>query len=219
MVIVTISARVLIKRIGYYTTVMDVGICIMNVGAGLLTTLEISTSAAKLVRYQIVYGCGLGLSSQAPSLTAQSVLPKPDIPIGVSLMFFSHPGSAIFVSVGQNIFKNQLIQRLSSVPGFSAQLIENSGGTALTAYLPGSIKGTVHVAYNESPRKLFQIGLILTCIHILGALAMEWRSVKSSSKTKLEDKKEEDSVQDAPKDANGAEYGVTSKKSFRLGGT
>jgi hypothetical protein len=48
---------------------------------------------------------------------------------------------------------------------------------------------------------------------------MEWRSVKKSSKTKLEDKKEEDSVQDAPKDANGAEYGVTSKKSFRLGGT
>lgn len=40
MVIATISAGVLINRIGYYTPVMIVGICIMTVGAGLLTTLS-----------------------------------------------------------------------------------------------------------------------------------------------------------------------------------
>lgn len=43
---------------------------------------------------------------------------------------------------------------------------------------------------------LFQVGLILACIHILGALAMEWttrRSVKESP-TKAEDKKEKGSV-------------------------
>lgn len=37
------------------------------------------------------------------------------------------------------------------------------------------------------------------------ALAMEWRSLKKNM-TKVEDKKEEDSVQDAPKDANQVEY-------------
>ncbi|KAL1855067.1 hypothetical protein Plec18170_004481 [Paecilomyces lecythidis] len=190
MVIATITAGAFIKRIGYYTPVMIVGICIMSVGAGLLTTLKISTSAAKLVSYQVLYGCGLGLSSQAPSLAAQTVLPKPDIPISVSLMFFSQLLSgAIFVSVGQNIFENQLIQRLASLSGFSAQLIESSGATALTTNLPASIKGTVLVAYNESLRKLFQVGLILSCIHMLGALAMEWRSVKENT-ANIEDKKE-----------------------------
>jgi hypothetical protein len=153
----------------------------------------------------------LGLSSQAPSLAAQTVLPKPDIPIGVSLMFFSQLLSgAIFVSVGQNIFENQLIQSLSSVPGFSTQMIENSGATALTTNLPASIKGTVLVAYNESLRKLFQVGLILACIHLLGALAMEWRSVKKSP-IKDEKKQQVGPVHHASKDANQAEYGVTSK--------
>lgn len=115
-------------------------------------------------------------------------------------MFFSQLLSgAIFVSVGQNIFENQLIQRLSSVPGFSAQMIQNSGATALAANQPAPIKGTVLVAYNESLRKLFQVGLILACINILGALAMEWRTVKRSP-TQIENK-EEGPVQDASRDA------------------
>lgn len=84
------------------------------------------------------------------------------------------------------------------MPGFSAQMIENSGATALTTNLPASIKGTVLVAYNESLRKLFQVGLILACIHILGALAMEWRSMKKS--TTMVEKKEEESVYDVSKD-------------------
>jgi hypothetical protein len=37
------------------------------------------------------------------------------------------------------------------------------------------------------------------------AFAMEWRSLKKNT-TKVEDKKEDDSVQEAPKDPNQVEY-------------
>ncbi|UPK95961.1 hypothetical protein LCI18_006896 [Fusarium solani-melongenae] len=178
VVVASLSTGILVKRIGYYTPFMILGVCFMSVGAGLLTTLHVDTSAPKLIGYQILYGWGMGSVSQAPNLAAQTVLTKKDIPIGASLMFFSQLlGGTIFVSVAQNMINNQLLHSLSSVPGFSAENIQNSGATSLT-HLPPSIKTTVLVAYNESIRTVFRVGLILVCLTMLGALSMEWRSVK-----------------------------------------
>jgi hypothetical protein len=180
MVVASILSGVLVHRVGYYTPFMIAGVCISSVGAGLLTTLQIDTSTPRLVGYQILYGCGLGLSLQVPNLAAQTVLPTADIVIGASLMFFSQLLSGtVFISVGQNIFEIQLLHRLSSVPGFSSEMIQNSGATSLTN-VPASLKMTVLVAYNESLRHLFRVGLIMVCLNIFGALAMEWKSTKKN---------------------------------------
>jgi MFS family permease len=180
MVVASMLAGVLVHRVGYYTPFMIIGVCIMSAGAGLLTTLRISTSTASLIGYQILYGFGLGLASQAPNLAAQTVLPVPDVPIGASLMFFSQLLSgAVFISVGQNILESQLLQRLSTISGFNPKMIQSSGVTSLTN-LPATLKAPVLTAYNESLRHLFRVGLILVCLNMLGALAMEWRSVKKN---------------------------------------
>ncbi|KAI1412343.1 MFS general substrate transporter [Hypoxylon sp. FL1857] len=187
LVVASMSSGVLVYRIGYYTPFMILGVCFMAVGAGMLNTLQIDTSTAKLVGYQILYGFGLGWVTQVPNLAAQTILPKPDIPIGTSLMFFSQLLSgSIFVSVGQNVLDNQLSQRLSSLPGFSPEMIQSSGITTLTD-LSASAKATVLVAYNESLRQVFRVGLIIVCINLLGGLAMEWRSMKKDM-TKKEKK-------------------------------
>ncbi|KAH7153625.1 major facilitator superfamily domain-containing protein [Dactylonectria macrodidyma] len=192
MVIASISTGVLVHRIGYYTPFIIVGVCFMSVGAGLLNTLQMDTSTPKLVGYQILYGWGMGCVAQVPNIAAQTVLPKPDVAIGGSLMFFSQTlGGAIFVSVGQNVLTNQLIQRLSSIPGFDREMILKSGATSLTD-IPESIKNTVLSAYNESLRQVFMIGLILVCLTMIGALTMEWRSTKEHlNRQKLENEKAE----------------------------
>ncbi|KAL6365796.1 hypothetical protein LRP88_00371 [Fusarium phalaenopsidis] len=178
VVVASLFTGILVKRIGYYTPFMILGVCFMSIGAGLLTTLQVDTSTPKLIGYQILYGWGMGSVSQAPNLAAQTVLTKKDIPIGASLMFFSQLlGGTIFVSVAQNMINNQLLHRLSSVPGFSAENILNSGATSLTN-LPPSVRTTVLIAYNESIRTVFRVGLILVCLTMLGALSMEWLSVK-----------------------------------------
>ncbi|KAF7554369.1 hypothetical protein G7Z17_g2988 [Cylindrodendrum hubeiense] len=180
LVFASIFTGVLVHRIGYYTPVMIVGVCFMSIGAGLLTTLQIDTPTANLVGYQILYGWGMGCVAQVPNIAAQTVLPKPDVAMGASLMFFSQMlGGAIFVSVAQNILTTQLLQRLSSVPGFDLDTIDNSGATSLTN-LPASIKRPVLLAYNESLRRVFHMGLVLVCLTMLGALAMEWRSTKDN---------------------------------------
>ncbi|OHF03888.1 hypothetical protein CORC01_00750 [Colletotrichum orchidophilum] len=188
MVISTLTTGALVRRIGYYTPFLIGGVCLMSIGAGLLYTFEVDTGSAKWIGYQVIYGFGLGGSTQAPSLAAQTVLPKKDVPIGISLTLFGQLiGGAIFLSVAQNIFTNQLLQRLSSVPGLDAQKIMDSGVTSLTN-LPDSVKATVLFAYNEAIRQVFLVGLVLACVAIFGALALEWRSVRQPENNQVDNK-------------------------------
>jgi hypothetical protein len=178
MVVASIVGGLMTQKIGYYTQFAIVGSCIMSVGAGLLTTLEVDTGKGKWIGYQVLYGFGMGLCFQVPNFAAQTVLPAKDVPVGIALMFFSQLlGAAVFVSVGENVLDNQLVQRLSGLPGFNSSLITSSGATSLLSSLPANLRETALTAYNEALRKVFQTGLIVSCLTILGAATLEWRSV------------------------------------------
>ncbi|KAI0491193.1 major facilitator superfamily domain-containing protein [Xylaria cf. heliscus] len=184
VVVASISNGILITKIGYYTPTMIAGTAICTIGAGLLTTLQIDTGMGKWVGYQVLYGFGQGLCFQAPNLAAQTVLPRNDVSIGASLMFFSQIlGGAIFVSVGQNVLNNQLLQRLRHVPGFSPALVQAGGATSLIDSFPMEYRHDVLVAYNESLRTVFRVGLVLAALSVIGSAGMEWKSVKKEKKS------------------------------------
>ncbi|KAE8381181.1 major facilitator superfamily domain-containing protein [Aspergillus bertholletiae] len=179
VVVASIITGQLVSRIGYYTPFMIFGACLSAVGTGLLTTLEINTSEGKWIGFQIVYGLGIGSCSQAPNMAAQTVLPRKDVAIGASLMFFGQQlFGAVFASVGQNVLFNQLARRLFGVPGISPQLIQTTGATEFLDYVPAEDYVVVQRAYNDSLRECFQVGLIMACLSVIGAFSMEWCSVK-----------------------------------------
>ncbi|KAI1404519.1 putative MFS aflatoxin efflux pump [Hypoxylon fuscum] len=181
MVVASISNGIFVSRVGYYTPTMLVGTCIMSVGAGLLTTLQLDTGTGKWIGYQILYGFGMGMCFQAPNLAAQTVLPTKDVTVGTSLVFFSQLlAGSIFLSVGQNVLDTQLLNRLSGLPGFLPSMIEDNGATTLSSSLPPELLGPILVAYNEALRQVFILGLCLSCLTMLGSAAMEWRSVKQN---------------------------------------
>ncbi|KAG4028915.1 hypothetical protein MFRU_018g00260 [Monilinia fructicola] len=178
MVLASIFGGLVVQKTGYYTPPAIVGSSIMCVGAGLLITLQVDTEKGKWIGYQILYGFGMGMCSQAPNLAAQTVLPTEDVSIGIALMFFATLlGAAVFVSVGQNVLDNQLVQRLSGFPGFEPDLITEGGATSFLSSLPASLQETGLIEYNEALRRVFQIGLVLSCIITLFLAMMEWKSV------------------------------------------
>ncbi|CAM1509629.1 Fc.00g033680.m01.CDS01 [Cosmosporella sp. VM-42] len=178
MVAASIFGGFMTQKIGYYTPFAITGSCIMSVGSGFLTALQVDTGEGKWIGYQILYGFGMGMCFQSPNLAAQTVLPAIDVPIGISLMFFSQLlGASVFISVGENVLGNQLLQRLSNISGINPSLVTSSGATSLLSSLPASQRPTVLTAYNESLREVFQIGLALSCLTILGTAALEWKSI------------------------------------------
>jgi MFS family permease len=185
----SILTGLLVSHIGYYTPFLIFGICLCAVGSGLLTTLGIDASEGTWIGFQVIYGFGLGFCSQAPNMAAQTVLPREDVAIGVSLMFFGQQlFGAIFASVGQATLENQLVGRLADIPGINAKLIQSTGATELLSLIPSEYYDTALKAYNDSLRVCFRVALIMACLSILGALCMEWRSVKKDISTKTTDK-------------------------------
>lgn len=183
MFIASILSGALTSRIGYYTPFMICGNCLMAVGAGMLTTLQVDTEHAKWIGYQVLYGFGLGNTLQAPNLAAQTVLKPEDIPVGTALMIFSQQlGGAIFVSVGQNVLSNQLARHLEGLQGFNPGMLTNAGATTFINQLSGAKRDRAVAAYNDSLRTVFQVGLIIVCLTLLGSLGLEWKSVKKAQK-------------------------------------
>ena len=171
----------LITRFGYYTPFMIAGTIVMSVGAGLLTTFTATgTNHDKWISYQALYGLGTGLGFQQSALAAQAVLPKKDIPTGSALVFFAQSlGGAISVSIGGNIFTNNLVSGLANIPNINTSTVLGSGASELRHRVPTKDVQSVLEAYNSGLTGAFTVGLVFACCSLVGALAMEWKSVKA----------------------------------------
>lgn len=191
-----------VEETGYYVHAGLFGAALMVIGAGLLTTLEVHTSSAKWIGYQVLFGFGMGATVQTPNLAAQVVLPDKDVPIALALCFFAQLiGGSVSVPAGENVLANELIKRLSGYPGFERRLVTSGGATALGE----DMRPTVIRVYNEALQQVFRIGLVLTALVIVGAVLLENKNTRRPPK-KDGDKKEgsKDSAADEEKKVDAA---------------
>lgn len=80
--IASIISGGLVTVLGWYTPFMWFGAAIFTVGAGLLKTLQVDSSAGKWIGYQILTGFGAGAAMQIPFVAVQVVLSAKDMPTG-----------------------------------------------------------------------------------------------------------------------------------------
>ena len=179
LVIFGIVAAIFTQKIGYYVPPMLVSPVLCAVGGGLLSTLSPNSNQSHWIGYQVLYGFGIGCGFQTSNLAAQNVLPRVDVPLGLALMFFMQQlGGSIFLSIGQNIFSNKLVNRLSGVAGLDTEAIINTGATDLGKIVPSSQLTTVLDAYSYALTRVFIVTAALSACMILGAVAVEWKSIK-----------------------------------------
>jgi hypothetical protein len=183
LVVASIVAGGGVTKLGYYTPFMIVGSCFMSIGAGLLTTLKVTSGSPAWIGFQILIGFGMGLGMQQSGMSAQVILKPEDVPIGASLMFFAQSlGGAIFVCVSQNVFLTQLLKNLSSVPGANLILLVGVGATDLRELVSSKQLPDVLKAYNNAITTTFYVGTAISCISLIPSLTMEWKSVKRHRK-------------------------------------
>ncbi|KAF2835490.1 MFS general substrate transporter [Patellaria atrata CBS 101060] len=179
VVLFSIISGALVTMSGFYTPFMIGSSVFFSIGCGLLTTFTTTTGHEKWIGYQVLAGMGLGLGVQQTATAANAVLDKKDVPTGTSLMFFAQGlGGAVFISVAQNILSNKLISGLSGVEGIDARVIANTGATELRHVVDSSLLDLVLNVYNDALTDVFKVALVLGCCSLVGAVAMEWVSVK-----------------------------------------
>lgn len=183
LVLMSIVSGGAVTALGYYTPFMIASSIFMAIGAGLISMFEVDSGKAEWIGYQIIYGFGVGFGMQQALIAAQTVLHLDDVPVGTSLiMFMQTLGGALFISIAQNIFTNSLVSNLASkAPGFPSDIVLHTGATSLkdaVARFNADLLPNVLVAYNEALRQTFYTSLAIAALSIIGAVVVEWKSVK-----------------------------------------
>lgn len=159
---------------------MLVSSVLMAIGAGLLSTFETDTNSPRWIGYQFIFGAGVGSGMQQTLVAVQTALPAGDVAIGTAIMMFSQTlGGALFISVGQNVFTNQLIKHLASVvPDLDPSIVLRTGATELKNAIPSEFLGGVLTAYNLALTNTFYVSVAAGAVSIIGAGFVEWKSMK-----------------------------------------
>lgn len=175
-------AGFLTRKISYFTQWMYISCVLTSIGAGLISTFTTKTAHPAWIGYQVLWGLGLGLGMQQPSVGVQCAMSVKDVPTGISIMFFAQTlGGAIFVSVANNIFDNKLHQGLQTIQGIDIDRVTHIGATDLRDAVPQSLLNSVLVAYNAALRSAFYVGMGVSAATILGCLGAEWTNLKKAA--------------------------------------
>lgn len=181
LVIFTIISGGGITNLGYYGPFMLFSTVLSTIGAGMLTTFEVTTSHPAWIGYQVLYGAGLGSGLQIAWVIVQASLPAADIPIATAMMQFAQTlGGSIFVSVAQNIFSNLLIQDLAkAAPSVPPSVVTSTGATDLKNVVDDALLPGVLVAYNAALTRTWFVSVAMAAVSIIGVVSIDWRiSVK-----------------------------------------
>ncbi|KAH9902351.1 putative efflux pump [Xylariomycetidae sp. FL2044] len=173
----------LVSAFGHYAPFMIGGTLLASIGAGLLSTWMPDTSQGVWMGYQILYGAGAGMSMQQPMMAVQVVLDIKDVPVGTSVIIFCQTlGGALFVSVGQNVFQNKLVQELAAhAPSVDPRAVLGAGATGLIDSLPASVIPDIILSYSNALTTTFIAGIALAVFTVFGSVMVEWKSVKGKN--------------------------------------
>jgi len=180
LVTVSIISGVGVTVVGYYAPLMIVSSVFAAIGSGLLSTLKPDSYHGMWIGYQALTGIGIGLGMQQPLIAVQTVLDISEVPIGTSIIIFLQTlGGALFVSIGQNVFSNKLLQGLAKyAPSIDPSIILKIGATSIQGTVDKSVLPGVTLAYNDALTHSFLVAAVMAAFTMVGSAAIEWKSVK-----------------------------------------
>ena len=94
-------------------------------------------------------------------------------------MFSQTLGGALFISVAQTTFTNELLKNLKEVvPNLKPALVLATGASDLKNVIPVQYLAGVQTAYNAAITHAFYVSVAMAAASIVGAVCLEWKSVK-----------------------------------------
>lgn len=182
------------------------------VGAGLIYTLNLHSTAAQYIGYQVVVSIGTGLTMQIPIIIAQAISSHVDISVTLSMALcksrltclvsssaahrippvFQFLGATVGVSAATNIMDNVIISSLpTDNPNITAAHVLAAGSSTLREYFPDPDDSSVVVnAYMNGLHAAWIWSIALSGVGLLASFFAEWKSLPSTdAKKKLEAEK------------------------------
>ncbi|TDZ13443.1 Efflux pump roqT [Colletotrichum spinosum] len=178
----SLLAGVFVSVVGYFVPPAVFGSVVGTVGCGVLRLLSPSTPTAHWIGFQVLVSAGFGMAIQQGFTAVQAVLPPDEIAIGTAAVVASQSlGGAVFVSVGNALFQNQLLR--DAVPGVDVRAVLEAGATAFRTEVPADLLPALLEVYNGALRVAFTAAIPLAGVAAIASCWMEWRSVRGKKVT------------------------------------
>ncbi|KAI0072123.1 MFS general substrate transporter, partial [Panus rudis PR-1116 ss-1] len=143
-------------------------------GSALLFTVTSTTSAARLMGYQILLGRYTGGSYQCTYIAIQAEWaesPEDTTKASAILTFIANFGEFIALSIAGSIFNNHLGTDLSHVPGLAPEIVAvlKESVSAISS-IPEPLQSEVRDAATRALRPVFMIGVVSSALGSICAL-------------------------------------------------
>ncbi|KAF5974486.1 major facilitator superfamily transporter [Fusarium coicis] len=166
--------------IGYYYPFMLATSVLTPIASGLLTTLDLEEQIAKAVGLLTFLGLAVGLGLQGPQVALQAVLPIEDVSLGGAVITFgAGMGSALWICASATLFQDRLSKEIQdAAPGTNTTHIQEAGLSKLRESIGPERLKSVLSGYENAVVQTLYIPLALALLSIIGAVAMERKSIK-----------------------------------------
>ncbi|KAJ5293876.1 hypothetical protein N7508_008697 [Penicillium antarcticum] len=183
VVVLSVLSGIIVTIVGYYAPFMILGTIMIAIGYGLMTKFHPDTPKSIWIGYQIIAGAGVGFGMQQPMIAVQVVLDIVDVPTGTAIIVFAQTlGGALFVSIGNNVFSNKLVEYLAEyAPTLDPALIIRTGATSVQSVVSKADLPGLLLAYNDAITQTFTVCAAVSALSVFGAVIVEWKSVKGKS--------------------------------------
>ncbi|KAF4991200.1 hypothetical protein FDECE_14121 [Fusarium decemcellulare] len=185
---VTISmiiSGLFINATGLAALVEVCGSALAVIGAGLLYTLEVDTSAGKWIGYQLIAGVGWGLALQVPIIVAQSSAAPEDVSsVTALILLFQCLGGTMFNSAAQAAFVNHMSNTLpNNAPGVDIQTVIQTGATEIRDVFSSSEVAGIVASYMAGIKVAIAIAAAGGGVGLLFSLCNERRRLGKGPNT------------------------------------
>ncbi|KAJ7339924.1 ABC transporter [Mycena albidolilacea] len=175
-VLTIVAAGQVVGKTGYYWHFLALGPIFLGLGAGLLYTVDITSSSAKIAGFQILLGVGTGMGVQNTLLAIQTEFKdKPDLLGQATGMatFAQFLGGTLGLAIAEPVLASELGKYLLRFAPEAPSAVVRQTPTAIYTDLPqGMIAGVVR-AYTESLRVVFVLGVPVAGLALVAAVFVE----------------------------------------------
>ncbi|KAF7593590.1 hypothetical protein BBP40_011210 [Aspergillus hancockii] len=184
LVMFTLVSGVLISIWGYYLPFLLAGGAISAIGYGLLSTLSPTTSVAKWIGYQILYGVASGCTAAAPYIAIQNLVPAEQIPLAMGIIiFWQNIGASTSLIAANAIFSNSLryqLQQRAAQIGRAPDVIVAAGVRSIRDLVSGSQLTAVLVAYAKSIDHVMYLGIAVSLAVLVFSPGLGWKDIRKT---------------------------------------
>ena len=183
VVITTIVSGSLISVTGHYISWLLIAGMTSTLGAGLIYTLDINSSAGHWIGYQIIAGIGFGAGIQLPIIVGQALSEPGDITTSTALMLFAQTiGGALFVGAAEAAYANTLIKKLRiNVPSVNPQSVITVGATEIRSSFPADVVPGIIQAEMDGVHVVFALAIAAAGIGMLFTAGAKWVNLKGKT--------------------------------------